>query len=577
MEKLYTPFAKDIDLNCPLPEYPRPQMVRDSYVNLNGLWDYAIQKSDLPFKEYQGKILVPFSPECVLSGVNRILQPDETLYYRTTFSMEKPADKEVLLHFGAVDYRAEVFLNGKKIGEHAGGYLPFDFPVAEYLVDGENVLTLSVTDPTDTAPQSRGKQKLKRGGIFYTPQSGIWQTVWMEVVPKNYITSFRLIPDVDNDTLTVTVNANDGTSPYGTVTAFDGENVMASGNFYGGKCTLHLTNYRRWSPENPKLYDLKITMGEDEVKSYFGMRKFGTAPDAKGVMRLTLNNKPYFHNGLLDQGYWSDGMYTPPTDSAMIYDVEFTKKSGFNMLRKHIKIEPLRWYYHCDRMGILVWQDMVNGGGACNTPLNGVCGFLGIAPKDSDYKLCNRTDEEGRNEYYRDTEETVRLLYNCVSLCLWVPFNESWGQFDALKACDFVRNLDDTRPIDHASGWHDQGGGDFKSLHIYFRPITVPRHEKRTVVLSEFGGYSTNVKGHIFNLDHTFGYRKYLDLPSFEKAYKRLFEKTIAPLIPKGLSATVYTQLTDVEDEINGLITYDRAVEKISPETLKAVNEKIKL
>ena len=350
---------------------------------------------------------------------------------------------------------------------------------------------------------------------------------------------------------------------------------VVKGEIADGKAVVPMQGAKLWSPETPELYDIELRSGKDVVRSYFGMRKFSTGKDADGIMRLMLNNKPYFHNGLLDQGYWSDGLYTPPSDEAMIFDIATAKKMGFNMLRKHIKIEPLRWYYHCDRLGMLVWQDMVNGGGKANTPLNGICGFLGITPKDSNYRLCGRTDEEGRKEYYIDTERTVKTLYNSVSVCLWVPFNESWGQFDALKATEFVRRLDPTRPIDHASGWHDQGGGDFVSLHIYFRKVFLPKPDPRVYVLSEFGGYSVKVEGHVFNKNKSFGYRKYPDLASFDDAYHALYNDEILPLIPKGLSATVYTQLTDVEDEINGLLTYDRKVVKLDLKRLQALNETI--
>ena len=579
-DKLLTPFGEKLNADCPLPEYPRPQMVRDSYICLNGKWDYAILNKKQTLKEYQGKIVVPFSPEAILSGVEKIVMPDDVLYYKRSFELPEGFYKDgerVLLHFGAVDYIATVAVNGKELTTHVGGYFPFNVDITDALVAGENELTVVVTDPSDTHWQSHGKQKIKRGGIFYTPQSGIWQTVWMEAVPADYISALYLTPDIDQNTLTVKA-AIEGATKEGKVEVIDNGAVIASGELNDGECVIALEGYKLWSPENPYLYDLKITMGDDEVASYFGMRKYSVGKDANGKPRIMLNNEPYFHNGLLDQGYWSDGLYTPPSEEAIIFDIKTTKEMGFNMLRKHIKIEPMRWYYHCDRLGVLVWQDMINGGMGANKPLNGLIGFLGLKHDDSRYGIYGRKDKEGRDEYYVDAERTILGLYSAVSLALWVPFNESWGQFDACKAVDFIKSFDTTRPIDHASGWHDQGGGDFNSLHIYFRPVTIPSSDKygRTVILSEFGGYSVGCEGHVFNKTKSFGYRAYNTLESFENAYHKLFQNQIIPIIDKGLSATVYTQLTDVEDEINGLITYDRKVIKVDIDRIKGLNDKLK-
>ncbi len=577
-DRLVTRFGKNINTDCPLSEYPRPQMTRDSYICLNGQWDYAIQDKNVPLADYQGKITVPFSPECILSGVERIVMPTDVLYYRRTFDLPQGFNKgRVLINFDAIDYAATVYLNGIKVKHHLGGYFPFSVDITSALQDGTNELTLTVTDPSDTMPQSRGKQKLKRGGIFYTPQSGIWQTVWLESVPETYISALTLTPNIDEGTLNVKVESAGAAN--GKAVAYDGDNVVAEADLVDGECNLKIANAKLWSPENPFLYDLKVTYGDDEVGSYFGMRKFSVGKDANGIPRMMLNNKPYFHNGLLDQGYWSDGLYTPPSDEAMIYDVQICKEMGFNMLRKHIKIEPLRWYYHCDRLGMLVWQDMISGGMGANTPLNGVRGFLQLPVNDHRYSLFGREDKAGRDEYYVDAERTVKTLYNVVSLAVWVPFNESWGQFDALKAVEFIKTLDTSRPIDHASGWHDQGGGDFKSLHIYFRPVRIPKRDKhgRVIILSEFGGYSVGVPGHVYNKTHSFGYKKFDTLESFDNAYHALFEREILPLIPRGLSATVYTQVSDVEDEINGLLTYDREVVKVNIERIRELNKKLVL
>lgn len=576
LERLISRYGAAIDKSAPLPEYPRPQMVRESYLNLNGLWDYAIRKTGESLNGYDGQILVPFSPEAILSGVEKTVTPSDTLFYRRAFTLPGDFNKgRVLLHFGAVDYYAEIYINGVLVGTHRGGYLPFYFDITENLHkdDTPNVLSLKVTDPTDTAPFGRGKQKLKRGGIFYTPQSGIWQTVWIESVPSEYISGLKITPDIDSGSVFFEVF---GTAKNGEIALFDGGKIIAKETVKDGSAKIKLSAYKLWSPESPHLYDVTISCGLDTVKSYFGMRKFGISKDSCGIPRITLNNVPYFHNGLLDQGYTSDGLYTFASDEMIRDEIKLVKEMGFNMLRKHIKIEPLRWYYHCDKEGILVWQDMVNGGGAANTPINGICGFFDIKKKDTNYKLTGRTDEEGRKEFMDDLRGTVELLYNCPCISVWVPFNESWGQFDALLAEKTVREMDNTRPVDHVSGWHDQGGGDFKSMHIYFRPITVPK-DKRVFALSEFGGYSVKTDGHIFNKSKSFGYRKYATAADFENAYHKLFNNAIIPLIPKGLSATVYTQLTDVEDEINGLITYDRAVIKLDVLKLRALNAKVKL
>lgn len=580
IEILYTPFAEKIDTECPLPEYPRPQLVRDSYINLNGYWDYAILDEKAALPTYQGKILVPFSPESPLSGVNKLVKPNNFLYYRKKFEIPSGFKKDkILLHFGAVDYKCKVYINTKLVGEHTGGYFPFNFDITDYLnYEKENYLTLEVTDPSDKGVQSRGKQKLKRGGIFYTPQSGIWQTVWMESVSKNYIEKLTITPDIDNECVHFEVKTEDESRPSEIIVSFDGKQVAKGETDLEGNCTIEIKNPKLWCPENPNLYDVKVSNENDSVLSYFGMRKFGIINDDNNIPRIMLNNKPYFHNGLLDQGYWPDGLYTPPTDEAMIFDIQRAKDLGFNMLRKHIKIEPLRWYYHCDRLGILVWQDFVNGGRGANSILNGLIAIFKSTKDDRKYNWGGRQDAEGRQEFYIDAKKTIDTLFNVVSLSVWVPFNESWGQFDSLKITDWIRTLDSTRPIDHASGWLDQGGGDFKSIHVYFVPIEVPNDTKgRCFILSEFGGYSHSIKGHIFNTKKSFGYRKFSTIEGLEEAYMNLFEKTIIPMIPKGLSATVYTQITDVEDEINGLFTYDRKVLKISESKLKELNKKIKL
>ncbi len=589
MEKLYTRWGRELNREMPLSEYPRPQMVRDSYICLNGIWDYAIYPAAKEFGGYEGEIVVPFSPECLLSGVERNVTPDDVLYYRKKFTFKKTNDR-VLLHFGAVDYKCEVRVNGVSFGTHTGGYFPFEVDITGAVADGENEIALKVTDPSETSSQASGKQTSKRGNIWYTPQSGIWQTVWLEEVPESYIKSIKITPDIDNDVVKVEV-VKEGNAGEITVSAFDGDKVLCAVATSGNSAVLKLTSYEKWTPENPKLYDLVIKSSSDEVKSYFGMRKFSVGKDSKGFSRLMLNNEPYFHNGLLDQGYWSDGMYTAPSDEALIFDIQTMKDMGFNMLRKHIKIEPLRWYYHCDRLGMLVWQDMINGGDVYNTAATTILPAFGLATglkktfgvKDTkeNYKLFSREDKKGREEYYIDAERMINTLYNSVSIALWVPFNEGWGQFDSVKATKFFREKDPTRIIDHASGWHDQGAGDLNSFHIYFTPFIFPkygRNDDRVTALTEFGGYSMSINGHRFNTDKTFGYRIYKSKEALEKALEVLYTKRIQPLInKKGLSALVYTEVSDVEDETNGLLTYDREIVKVDIELMKKINEQIKL
>lgn len=586
MEKLLTSFAETMDRNLPHNEYPRPQLARDSFQNLNGEWDYAIYAKNARFAGYQGKILVPFSPETILSGVERTVTDKDVLYYRREFDFRKKNDR-ALLHFGAVDYSCEVKINGKTAGRNKGGYFPFTFDITSLVKEGRNEITVEVTDPGDAGAQARGKQSSKRGGIWYTPQSGIWQTVWIEQVCDNYIEKIKLTPDIDRGVAEVElVFAREAENAR--IDVFAGGEAKASAVAINGKAVVGMGDFICWSPENPFLYDLKITTSADEVSSYFGMRKFGIGKDGKGVSRLMLNNEPYFHNGLLDQGYWSDGMYTPASDEAMLYDIRTMKEMGFNMLRKHIKIEPLRWYYHCDKIGMLVWQDMINGGGIYGMNAIAVRPAFTLAfcskrfmAKDTErkYKYFSREDKEGREEFFADSERMIDLLYNAVGLSVWVPFNEGWGQFDSEKAYEFYKRKDPTRVIDHASGWHDQGCGDLNSFHIYFTAFRFPKYDardERPIVLSEFGGFSLQAKGHMYNKEKFFGYRKYYEQGKFDAAMEKLFAK-VAKKIPKGLSATVYTEVSDVEDECNGLLSYDRRVVKIDKALMKKINSAIKL
>ena len=587
---MLTRWGETLDKQQVLQEYPRPQLVRESFYNLNGLWDYAITASDACPGAWDGQILVPFSPEAPLSGVGKTLRPGQVLWYRRPLPLKKRAGMRTLLHFGAVDQRAWVYVNGLLAGTHTGGYTAFTLDITKLLREGENTLTVAVRDDTDTVPLARGKQKTKRGGIWYTPQSGIWQTVWLERVPDNYIQTLTVTPDYDARTVTVRVHT---AKPGGAVNLW--AMVRAGGvtiaEDWGsdeadqdGEVTLNIPeeHFFPWSPDTPFLYDLTVgtNQGEeaefDTVHSYFALRKWSCTPDAHGVLRFCLNDKPILLNGLLDQGYWPEGLYTPPSDAAVERELSEVKALGFNLLRKHAKIEPQRWYYHCDRLGLIVWQDIVNGGSTYNlwfvTYLTNVLQPLLRRFPDGKaaYSLLSRAKPVGREEYAHELADTVQALRCHPCIACWVPFNEGWGQFDAGKAVQALRALDGTRLVDEASGWFDQGGGDVHSLHNYFYPLRI-RPQKRTVALSEYGGIAWPMPGH--EPPHkTYGYGTAKDRQELTARYKKLQLKTVLPQLEKGLSALVYTQLTDVEDEVNGLFTYDRAAVKPDANAVRSVN-----
>nr|NLJ95802.1 glycoside hydrolase family 2 [Clostridiales bacterium] len=576
--QLYTKWGSELKADKVLMEYPRPQLKRKDYRILNGYWNYSISKKKDKPDTYDGKILVPFSPESVLSGVNRQIQPDEVLWYERMLDIDiLPKKKRCTLHFGAVDQICELFINKHSVIKHVGGYLPYSVDITDYLLEGDNILTVRVQDSSDTSYHSRGKQKLKRGGMFYTAQSGIWQSVWLEWVPDIHIKSLIITPLVDESKVRISIDINrpdnlsynEVISNIITVDIYDEGNKILSYKTKKSVMDIPIPDFIYWSPENPHLYQVIIKVGEDVVSSYFGMRKVEVKEDEEGINRIFLNNKPYFQNGLLDQGYWPDGLYTAPSDDAMIFDIEQAKALGFNMLRKHIKIEPLRWYYHCDRLGMLVWQDMVNGGEKDNKLLVGYLPtlFPGISDKikDNNYRLFGRKNEEGRNQWLRECEETVRLLYNSPSIVAWVPFNEGWGQFGANRVTSLIQSIDKTRLVDQASGWYDQKGGDFMSIHNYFHPLKYTPDKtgnNRAVVLSELGGYACYIPKHSYS-PFVYGYRVYMQTKDLEKALLKLY-KDIERLKNEGLSAVVYTQLSDIEDEVNGLFTYDRKVCKIT-------------
>ena len=561
---MLTPWGEKLDKNNVLPEYPRPQMRRGSFINLNGEWDYAFTAAgEKQPEKWQGKILVPFSPESELSGVGRRLMPDEYLWYRRDWVRPEDMSGRVILHFGAVDQSCTVYINGLRAYRHRGGYLPFEFDATGFLSKEVNELTLSVRDVSDTSFHSRGKQSSSRGGIWYTPQSGIWQTVWAECIPKDCVKKLRITPNYDGAYVEVSADTV-GESKASAI--FDGQ-------LYPLPAKIPVPDFEPWTPENPRLYEFSVVCGEDKVYSYFAMRKFSVEEDEKGVKRLFLNNEPLFHNGLLDQGYWPDGLYTAPTDEALAYDIRVAKSMGYNMLRKHIKVEPLRWYYHCDRLGMLVWQDMPCGGGSYNPVVVSAPLLTGSHMKDSAYGMFGRGDTAGRSEFKAELAEMVKHLYNCPCIAMWVIFNEGWGQFDAEKMHDFVRSMDDTRTIDHASGWHDQHIGQVRSDHVYFKKYSFkPDKYGRAVLLSEFGGYAHKVIGHCFS-KKDFGYKKFEMPAQLEIGLEELYQQQIRPAVDQGLAAAVYTQISDVEEEVNGLLTYDRKVAKIAPEIMQKITK----
>lgn len=583
MSNIRTPWFDKVDRRLPLAEYPRPQFERKDWICLNGEYDYAVtgDTADAP-KKYDGKILVPFSVESELSGVGKALLPEQRLWYRRKFTVGKEfSGKEALLHFGAVDWQCSVWVNGKLVGEHTGGYNPFTFNITDVITEGENELVVKVFDPTDAGHQQRGKQILVTKGFWYTATSGIWQTVWLEPVNRCRIDSLRLVPDIDEGVIRINIKrtCKCGGKLYAKV--LEGDKVVFDSEI-ADKAAIPVPDARLWSPEDPSLYTLLLTLdcnGEkDEVSSYFGMRKFSIVKDSAGIPRLGLNNKPYFQRGLLDQGYWPESQLTPPTDEAMIFDIEKMKELGYNMLRKHIKEEPLRWYYHCDRLGMLVWQDMISGGQYIGNVLAGVLPNINIHVKDSKYKSFKRDKPEWRQEFKDELFGMIDNLYNCVSICCWVPFNEGWGQFDAKEIGTAIKNYDPSRFVDHASGWHDQGGPEFKSIHKYILPVHAPtarRTAGRPIVLSEYGGYSWNIVEHAWNPKRSFGYIMFKNSEKLSAAYKRLHESQVIPLINKGLCATVYTQVSDVEFEVNGIYSYDRKILKLDADTVRAVNAKL--
>ncbi|WP_243841872.1 glycoside hydrolase family 2 TIM barrel-domain containing protein [Salinibacterium sp. ZJ77] len=582
---MLTRFGRELDPENVLPEHPRPQLVRDAWASLNGWWDCAITPVDAPRPaEWSDRILVPFSPEAPLSGLERTLTHGDALWYRLQLP-EPPAGERVLLHIDASDRHTTVWLDDMQVGEHHDGFTPQTHELTEALArGGPRELIVRVTDPTDLEPGARGKQRLKRGGIWYTPQSGIWQTVWLEAVPRTFVERLELTPSFDasreaTGELAVRVFANGPSAGPARVRVLDAGQVIAEAVVPPvERVVLPIPGARAWSHADPHLYDVEVELGDDRVASYTGIRSLGIVEGADGARRFTLNGEPVLHAGLLDQGYWPDGLLTPPSDAAMIADIEAARAAGFTMLRKHIKIEPARWYHHCDRLGMLVWQDAVNGGGRYHPLTITLPVASPFRLDDTRHRgLFARRDRADREAFEAALDAMIAHLGNHPSIIGWVPFNEGWGQFDAARIAAHVARLDPSRPVDHASGWHDQFAGDVLSLHVYFRRFRMPdrrRWRGRAVVLSEFGGYSWPVEGHRWNA-REFGYRRYRDRASLAEAVTALWRDELAPATEQGLAGFVYTQLTDVEDEVNGLLTYDREVVKIDPELLGALNAEL--
>ena len=581
MIQLKSRWAQEVTAQNALPEYPRPSMVRDSYLNLNGSWDYCINQSPTT-DHYDGTILVPFSPETLLSGVQKIVMPSDYLHYRKVFTLPEGFRKDrVILHFGAVDQECTVFVNGTEVGGHKGGYTAFSFDITAYLTEGENVLTLTVQDATEQKPHARGKQKLNRTGkwssLFYTPQSGIWKTVWLESVAAEYIEKVKVTPLYDEQAIRLCVSANGtGTAK---VTVLDEGRVVAEAEIaVNENMVLPLGECKAWTPDTPHLYDLKVTYGSDAVDSYFGMRKFSVERDSEGILRFFMNNEPVFFNGVLDQGYWPESLLTPPTEEALKYDIVKLKELGFNMIRKHIKVEPDRFYYLCDKIGMFVWQDMPNGGGDYDmlfvTELTNAYNWIARNVTDDHYAWFMRDDAEGRAQYYQDLQAMIEELYNHPCIATWVPFNEGWGQFDANKATALIRKLDPTRFVNEACGWFDQHGGDMYSIHNYSAGLEIQAQPDRVVALTEFGGYSYAMPGHLA-CEKEFGYQSFHSKEELSANYQRLWEDEIFPNVERGMCSTVYTQTSDIEEEINGIFTYDRDEVKLLEPVVQAMNQKL--
>lgn len=571
--RISTQWSEQVNPDNVLPEYPRPIMERTEWKNLNGLWDYAIiEKGKHTPSVFDGKILVPFAVESSLSGVGKTVGAEKELVYRRSFDVPSSwKGKRVLLHFGAVDWKTDVWVNDVKVGSHTGGFTPFSFDITEALQGKNNTLLVKVWDPTDKGYQPRGKQVSRPEGIWYTPVTGIWQTVWLEPVSESYIQDLRITPDIDNSLLSLKALVKDATSKdLVEVKVFDGQQLVAQGKSINGECVQVAMpeNTKLWSPESPFLYTLKVSLKQngklvDEVSSYAAMRKYSSKRDANGIVRLELNNKPLFQFGPLDQGWWPDGLYTAPTDEALLYDIQKTKDFGFNMIRKHIKVEPARWYTYCDKLGIIVWQDMPSGDR--NPEWQNRKYFEGTEMKRS---------AESEACYRKEWKEIMDALYSYPCIGTWIPFNEAWGQFKTPEIVEWTKQYDPTRLVNPASGGNHYTCGDMLDLHNYPAPELYLYDAQRATVLGEYGGIGWVVQGHIWELDRNWGYIQFNSSKEVTDEYVKYAEK-LYDLIPRGFSAAVYTQTTDVEVEVNGLMTYDRKVIKLDEKRVREINRKL--
>lgn len=595
---MLTPWGEEVDPAAPWPEHPRPRLVRDGWVSLNGWWDHTVRPTSAPAPvdraDHDAGIVVPYSPEAALSRSGRVGRPlgtGETLYYRRTVVVPQELrtdDRRLLLHLGAVDQTCVVAVDGREVGRHDGGFWPFTIDVTDALVRGYGELTVAVTDPTESGTGARGKQRRDAGWIWYPAQSGIWQSVWLEAVPRTYVTDVEVLPipdlaDPARTVVEVTVHSNAPARARVRIgdTEVDGPTSLP--------LRVPLPHARLWSPEDPHLYDVDVSLAPptglaDRVTSYVGVRTIGVGADPDdpaGPVRFLLNGRVQPMVGVLDQGYWPDGLLTPPSDAALEADVRAVRELGFTVLRKHVKVEPQRFYHHCDRLGVLVWQDLPNGGGRYRHSVTVLPAKRPVRLPDrgrAAYALLGRSEAAGRAAFERDLRRTVDLLAGHPSVVTWTVFNEGWGQFDARRLTALLQRLDPTRPVCPVSGWHDQGGrerralGQVRSLHVYLRPVRLSRRLRRrerargrAVVLGEYGGFHLAVPGHVpASGEEPFGYRSVADEAELADALATLEREEIGPARAAGVAATFYTQLTDVAAEVNGLLTWDRRVRKVA-------------